>query len=151
MGLTLLGSPGRRGGGRRGPRPSPLAGVQGPLWTGGLSRPGPGLTGLIALTGAEPCPGEVKVGRTRRRRESLGALRPPRCELVREEAAGGSGRQSPLPTLREEREERKVVFHARLHQTGRTSLASQRALQSGSTFEAVLGLSPARCSLLAHR
>lgn len=50
VGLTLFGNPCRRGGGRRGPRPSPLAGVQGPLWTGGLGRPGPGLTGLIALT-----------------------------------------------------------------------------------------------------
>lgn len=50
VGLTLLRSPCRRGGGRRGPRPSPLAGVQGPLWTGGLCGPGRGLSGLIALT-----------------------------------------------------------------------------------------------------
>lgn len=50
VGLTLLPSPSRRGGGRRGPRPSPLAGAQGPRWSGGLGRPGPGLTGLLALT-----------------------------------------------------------------------------------------------------
>lgn len=50
VGLTLLPSPSRRGGGRRGPRPSPLAGAQGPPWSGGLGRPGPGLTGLFALT-----------------------------------------------------------------------------------------------------
>lgn len=50
VGLTLLPRPCRRGGGRRGPRPSPLAGAQGPPWSGGLGRPGPGLTGLLALT-----------------------------------------------------------------------------------------------------
>lgn len=47
---SLHRSPSWRGGGRPGPRPSPLAGLQGLLRTGGPTRPGAGLTWLVAWT-----------------------------------------------------------------------------------------------------
>jgi hypothetical protein len=130
VGLALLGSPCRRGGGRPGPRPSPLAGVQGPRWPGGLSRPGLGLTGADCAdrsralpwgSGGWPHPApQGEPGGTEASEVRAGLGR----------AGGGSGRQPPLPAL-EGRGAKGGFFHARLHQTGLTSLASQRASRRG--------------------
>lgn len=62
---SLLASGSWRGGGRRGPRPSPLAGLQGLLRPGRLAGLGAGPTWLVAGTRAEPCLGEARVGRAR--------------------------------------------------------------------------------------
>lgn len=55
-----------------GPTPIPAGGGPGAAVDRRARRPGRGLAGLTALTRAEPCPGEVRVGRTRSRGESPG-------------------------------------------------------------------------------